>query len=214
MIAGLRRYPLIIAGAMFIALLLPPVQHALTASMTAQMLVQIPLLIVVGWLLCSSFPQRLITTVNAWNHSGITGLLLAAFAAAFWMLPRSLDTAASEPLMMAAKFVSVPLLIGLPLGLSWPRMGFVVRGLFISELIAMFFRIGWVYLVSHIRLCSNYLLGDQQRTGEYMLMIGGAILLWVIVKLMWGHFDSLPDDRQTMPSHRHDVNEFHHPAGH
>ncbi|MGH8282477.1 MAG: hypothetical protein ACRESE_01350 [Gammaproteobacteria bacterium] len=214
MTAGVQRYSLIIAGALFVALLLPSVQHALTASMTAQMLVQIPLLIAVGWLVRDALPQRLKTAINAWNHNGITGLLLAVCATVFWMLPRSLDAAANEPLMIASKLVSVPLLIGLPLGLSWPRMGFVVRGLFISELIAMFFRIGWVYLVSQVRLCSNYLLGDQQRTGEYMLMIGGAILLWVVVKLLCGHFVSLPDDRPITPSRRYDPHQLGHHEQH
>ncbi|MGH8398852.1 MAG: hypothetical protein ACRETA_11520 [Gammaproteobacteria bacterium] len=201
MIADWRRYPVIIAVVLFAVLLVPPMQHALTANMATQMLVQIPLLIAVGWLLRGALPPWLVAVTDAWNHNGITGLLLAAFAAAFWMLPRSLDAAIGEPLMIAAKFVSVPLLIGLPLGLSWPRMGFVVRGLFISELIAMFFRLGWLYMVSPIRLCNNYLLGDQQRSGEYMLIIGGVILIWVLIKLLWGHFD-VPQDDTNSPRRR------------
>ncbi|MBU6470291.1 MAG: hypothetical protein KGL00_01415 [Gammaproteobacteria bacterium] len=69
------------------------------------------------------------------------GLLFATFVTAFWMLPRVLDAAASEPL-----------LTGLPMGLSWPRMNFVVRGVFLMELIAVFFRFGWLYLISPVRL--------------------------------------------------------------
>jgi hypothetical protein len=84
----------------------------------------------------------------------------------------------------------VPLLIGLPLGLGWPRMGFVVRGVFLLELIATFFRLGWLYLVSPLRLCNNYLLDDQQRAGQYMLVIGGVILACVMAKLLWGRFNS------------------------
>jgi hypothetical protein len=106
------------------------------------------------------------------------------------MLPRSLDAAVSEPWMALAKFTSVPLLIGLPLGLGWPRMGFVVRGVFLLELIATFFRLGWLYLVSPLRLCNNYLLDDQQRAGQYMLVIGGVILACVMAKLLWGRFNS------------------------
>lgn len=204
MIAAARRYSLGIAVVTFVVLLLPPVQRALTASMAAQMLVQIPLLIAVGWPLRGALPPRLVATTKSWNQNGITGLVLATLATAFWMLPRSLDAAATEPLVAAAKFVSVPLLIGLPLGLSWPRVGFVVRGLFVLELIAMFFRLGWLYMISPTRLCNNYLLGDQQRSGQYMLAIGTAILLWVGAKLLWGHFDVWPDDRPTTPTSRID----------
>jgi hypothetical protein len=92
--------------------------------------------------------------------------------------------------MAFAKFASVPLLIGLPLGLGWPQMGFVVRGVFLLELIATFFRLGWLYLVSPLRLCNNYLLDDQQRAGQYMLVIGGVILACVLAKLLWGRFNS------------------------
>jgi len=106
------------------------------------------------------------------------------------MLPRSLDAAVSLPWMAFAKFASVPLLIGLPLGLGWPRMGFVVRGVFLLELIATFFRLGWLYLVSPVRLCNNYLLDDQQRAGETMLVIGSVILAGVLAKLLWGRFNS------------------------
>ena len=91
--------------------------------------------------------------------------------------------------MAAAKYLSVPLLIGLPMGVSWPRMTFVVRGVFLAELVATLFRLGWLYLISPIRLCNNYMLNDQQRLGEYMLAIGGGVLVWLGWKLLWGHFE-------------------------
>lgn len=202
MIISTRYRPVLIATVMFIALLLPPVNHLLVARMATQMLVQIPLLIIVGYLLRSALPPRLLTVVDGWNRNGISGLVLATFATAFWMLPRSLDVAATEPLATAAKFASVPLLIGLPMGLSWPSMNFVVRGVFILELIAMFFRLGWLYMISPIRLCNNYLLDDQQRSGRYMLMIGAAILAWVAFKLMWGHIHLPQDGKQIPPARR------------
>ena len=68
-------------------------------------------------------------------------------------------------------------------------MGFVVRGVFLLELIATFFRLGWLYRFSPIRLCNNYLLDDQQRLGDYMLVIGGLMLVGLTAKLLWGRFD-------------------------
>jgi len=190
MIAGWPRLAPTAAAVLFAALLLPPVRAWLEASMTLQMLVQIPLLIGVGYLLAGALPERLDASIARWNHHGITSLVLASLAGMLWMLPRSLDAAVSEPWMALAKFTSVPLLIGLPLGLGWPRMGFVVRGVFLLELIATFFRLGWLYLVSPLRLCNNYLLDDQQRAGQYMLVIGGVILACVLAKLLWGRFNS------------------------
>ena len=185
-----RSCPVGLAALLVLVLLAPPVRRGLEATMTAQMLVQIPLLVAAGWLLSRAFPAPVPVRVERWNHRGITGLVLATAAATFWMLPRSLDAATSHPLMVAAKYLSVPLLIGLPFAVSWPRMGFVVRGVFLVEFVATFFRLGWLYLISPIRLCNNYALNDQQRLGVYMLAIGGGLLVWLAWKLLWGRFES------------------------
>ena len=179
-----------LAALLVLVLLAPPVRRGLEATMTTQMLVQIPLLVAAGWLLFRAFPARVLARVERWNHRGISGLVLATAAAAFWMLPRSLDAATSHAPVAVAKYLSVPLLIGLPFAVSWPRMGFVVRGLFLVEFVATFFRLGWVYLISPIRLCNNYALNDQQRLGGYMLAIGGGLLVWLVWKLLWGRFES------------------------
>ena len=178
------------AALLVLVLLAPPVRHGLEATMTAQMLVQLPLLAAAGWLLSGAVPPRVLARVERWSHRGLTGLVLVTVTAAFWMLPRSLDAATSHTLISAAKYLSVPLLIGLPFGVSWPRMGFVVRGVFLVEFVASFFRLGWLYLISPIRLCNNYALSDQQRLGGSMLAIGGGLLVWLAWKLLWGRFES------------------------
>ncbi|MGH8798054.1 MAG: hypothetical protein ACREXI_13425 [Caldimonas sp.] len=182
-----------LAALAFLVLLAPPVRHGLEASMTAQMLLQMPLLVGVGWLLSHALPARASAGVDRWNHRGITGLVLASVAGAYWMLPRTLDASVTVPLIGAAKYLTLPLLIGLPFALGWPRMGFVVKGVFLLELIATFFRLGWLYLISPERLCNNYLLDDQQRLGRYMLLIGVALFLGVAAKLLWGRFDTLAE---------------------
>ena len=58
------------------------------------------------------------------------------------------------------------------------------------EFVATFFRLGWLYLISPIRLCNNYALNDQQRLGRYMLAIGVGLLVWLAWKLVWGRFES------------------------
>jgi hypothetical protein len=194
------RHPIGVSACAFLALLVPPVKHALEASMTAQMLLQIPLLVSVGCLLSRALPTRARTIADGWNDRGITGLVLASVASALWTLPRTLDAAVTEPLIDGAKYLSVPLLIGLPFALSWPRTSFIVRGVFLLELIATFFRLGWLYLISPDRLCNLYLLDDQQRLGRYMLLTGAALFVVVAAKLIWGRFDSLVESHPSSAS--------------
>jgi uncharacterized membrane protein YeaQ/YmgE (transglycosylase-associated protein family) len=174
---------------LWVGLAVPPVQRALQSTMSLHMLVQIPLLALAGWLAARVVPRRIVDAIAAWNLGGISGLLLASLAGTVWMVPRALDAALDDPAVALAKFLTVPLLIGAPLALSWPRMGFVVRGVFWVELIATAFRLGWLYLVSPERLCSNYLLSDQQQLGRLLLAIGGAMALLVAWQLIWGRIE-------------------------
>lgn len=172
--------------ALLLLLAAPPLLRTLEASMTAQMLVQIPLLAVAGVLLGKSLPGRAVSRVEPWNRGGVTGLIAVTFTAACWMLPLSLDAAKAGAAADLAKFLTVPLLIGLPLALSWPRTSFVLRGLLLFEAVAMLFRLGWLYLISPLRLCNSYGLSDQQRLGEWLLIAGAALLLGIGWRLLWG----------------------------
>ena len=171
-----------------LTLLVTPLRQVLESSMTMQMLVQLPLLFGIGALFSQAVPSWMRMRLTPWNQFGITGLVLANIAIAVWMLPRALDASVTEPLVTTAKYLSLPLLAGLPFALSWPLMNFIVRGVFLLELIATFFRLGWLYLISPERLCNLYLLDDQQRLGLYMLVIGTVLLLGVAGKLLWGNF--------------------------
>lgn len=171
---------------LWMLLVVPPIRQALQATMTAQMLVQIPLLVIAGWLISGAVPRRVDAALARWNSAGVTGVLLASVTAAMWMLPRMLDASVDEAWVAAAKFTSIPLLIGVPLALSWPLMTFVVRGVFLLELTASAFRMGWLYLVSPVRLCSNYLMSDQQRLGRLLLVLGAALCLLLAWQLIWG----------------------------
>lgn len=155
--------------------------------MSLQMLAQIPLLALAGWCLAQGAPGWLGRRLVNWNHNGISGLLLASLTGMVWMLPLALDAALDNAWITLAKFLSIPLLIGAPVALSWPRAGFVVRGVVLLELTATVFRLGWLYLISPVRLCSNYLLDDQQQLGKLLIVVGFTIVLLLVWKLMWGH---------------------------
>lgn len=182
-----RRRSLAVALALFVVLALPPAAHALQARMQLQMLVQIPLLALAGYLFRAALSDCWEARIHAWNPVGINGVIVATFVLSYWMLPRSMDAAVSDWPYAVAKFITVPLLVGLPMGLSWPRMNFIMRGVVVMELIAMFWRLGWLYLASPVRLCNNYLIDDQQLTGRYLLAAGVALLVWVALQLLFGH---------------------------
>lgn len=175
---------------LWLVLALPPARHALEAAMSLQMLVQIPLLALAGWWLQPLLlPPSRSRALEPWNHGGVSGLLLASLAAMVWMLPRAMDAAIESPAVEAAKFASVPLLIGVALAASWPRAGFVVRGVFLVEAIATAFRVGWLYEAAPQRLCTNYLLGDQQWLGRLLFAIGTVASLWLVARLVWGRIE-------------------------
>jgi hypothetical protein len=188
-----RRWSAVLAALMFLTVLLPPVKHGLESSMSTQMLVFMPLLVGVGVLLRAALPAGVLQRGADWDYRGVTGLVLASITAAFWMVPRLLDSAVAQPAVDAARYLSLPLLIGLPFSVSWPRMSFIVRGVFLLECIATLFRMGWLYLIWPDRLCNSYLLDDQQRLGQYLILIGVAACFAIGAQLLYGHFEPLAE---------------------
>lgn len=188
------RLPTIAACVMAVLVLVsPPARAWLESSMTAQMLVQLPLLAAVGAWMASALPASAGKWFARRDRWGINGLLLASMTSLVWMLPRALDAAVDDAWIAGAKFATVPLLIGMPLALSWRRASLVLRGVFLAETIATCFRLGWLYQVSPQRLCSNYLLNDQQRLGYWLLVIGAALFVLLMGKLLAGRFEPGPD---------------------
>lgn len=171
--------------ALWVVNMLPPVRALIETTMTSQMLVQLTMLTMSGWFVAHLVPLHVRDHIDRWNAQGIAGLLLATVTSMVWMLPRMMDSSLSDGTITVAKFVTVPLLIGVPLALSWPLMGFVVRGFFLLEAVATAFRLGWLYLISPERVCVNYLIDDQQVLGIVMLCIGGVLFVYFGWKLMF-----------------------------
>ena len=178
-----RRVLLLLSGWALLAV--PPLRALMESSMVAHMLLQIPVLAALGvWgaaLLPDGFRERL----DAYNDRGLPFALLAVFMAAFWMLPRSLDGALNQGIMEFAKFISVPLLLGVPLGLSWRRLPLIARGFLWSKLLSMLIVLGWLYSVAPVRLCTNYLVDEQTLLGRSLLMLAGVVALLLAGRLFF-----------------------------
>lgn len=180
--------PWVLAGALlWIGLIIPWARALLESTMTLQMLVQIPLLALAGAWMVQGRVGKISQRLSRWNAYGISGLLLASITGMLWMLPIAMDAAISQPLVTWTKMLSVPIFIGMAVAVSWPLANFVVRGVVILELIATTVRIGWLYLIAPDRLCSNYLLDDQQQLGTLLIAIGAVITLITAWNLIWGH---------------------------
>ena len=144
--------------------------------MTGHMLVQIPLLAIAGWLIARPAARAGRAELGGFNAVGVPGLLIAAFAVVVWMLPRMLDAALSSTLVEAAKFTTVPLLIGAPLALSWPLLPHVARGFIWANLVSHAAVLGWLYSVAPNRLCTRYLFDQQAVLGAALLVVALAML--------------------------------------
>jgi hypothetical protein len=77
------------------------------------------------------------------------------------------------------------LLVGVPLTLSWDRLGFIGRAIVRIEFIAMLLRLGWLYLISPQRLCYSYTIGDQQLLGQACLLVAGCLGFVWLLPLFW-----------------------------
>lgn len=154
-------------------------------------LVQKPALALAGWVACYTIERRwpAIGAVS-WNRGGTTGVLIASFTSAFWMLPRSIDWSISDSAGEVAKFITLPLLMGGPLLLSWRRLPGLARCLIITHLISMLLCLSWVYSTAPQRLCSSYLLSQQQQYGEAMLWLAGILSLVCSATLFGVRFNS------------------------
>lgn len=167
-----------LALALLAVLALPPVRAALEASMSRHMLLQFPLLAGAGWLLAGALPARWSARVEAWNAYGIAGLLACALVLSLLMIPRLLDLALVDGRIELLKAFSL-LACGAALRLSWRPAGLLVQGFFLGNVLPMTAAAGQLYQDSPLRLCNAYLLDDQVRLGE------GLVLLAVVIGLAW-----------------------------
>lgn len=175
---------------LYLLLATPLARDWLEATMSRHMLVQIPLLAALGAAAARLLPQRVQQALLACTGGAIAWVVLAMFASMYWMLPRALDEALVRPAFEAAKFVSLPLLVGMPLALAWRRLGAIGRGFVWTNFISMLAVLGWLYLAAPVRLCNSYLVDEQQSAGWAMVLLAIALFAGWLAALFVG--DGLP----------------------
>lgn len=168
---------LLCAAALFAACAV--LRTTLEADPVTHVLVQLPCLALAGWLVGSSMRETILVAYASADR-GLSGLLVAIFTIAFWMLPRSIDAALENPVVELAKFFSIPLLIGVPFAICWKHVHPIVRGFLKANALSMLAVLAFLYTHAPIRICNNYLVSDQERLGFGFLIVAFALaLIWV-----------------------------------
>lgn len=180
------RHGRISVATLYLLLATPAARGWLEASMIGHMLLQIPLLTAVGIMSSRLLPQRWQNSLLAAAGGAIPCVLTALFVSSYWMLPRALDAALTDPLVEIAKFVSLPMLVGLPLGLAWKQLRVIGRGFVWTNFISMLAVLGWLYIVAPVRLCNNYLVDQQGQAGWWMVKLALLLFAWWLGNLFVG----------------------------
>jgi hypothetical protein len=153
----------------------------LEASPVTHVLVQLPALALAG----AFIAPHLRFGRGEWNRGGWACLLAAGFGIAFWMLPRNIDAAVADMRWEAAKFVSLPLLVGLPLAAGWTRAHPLTCAMVKAQTLSMLAVMAFLYTHAPMRLCNAYLAQDQYLLGIGFLAVSFAAAVTWITPLMF-----------------------------
>jgi len=167
-------------------LLAGPLLGVLESTMLSHVLIQFPILIAIGIVLGDKSRMAFAPLLKVCNGGGIAGILIATFTLAFWMIPRWLDAALNDHWVGVAKYLSLVMLVGVPLAWSWSRLHFIARSVVKIEFLTMLFRLGWLYLISPDRLCNNYLLKDQTYLGYGFLILAVSLAISWLIPVFFG----------------------------
>ncbi len=155
-----------------IATISPPVDSFLDASMSRHMLVQMPLLVALGYAagLIWRMPR------DRFASLGLCAIFFAMGSVIFWMLPRSLDTAVTTAWADQAMHVNM-LVAGWSLVIGLPRLPFHSKMAFGVYGLAMALTAGIVYATAVVPVCSRYSVQQQNEAGTLLLWIGGVLFI-------------------------------------
>lgn len=162
-------------------LILPPVADLLESIMYIHMHMQMPLLVVSGFLMARFFQNQFPQFFAKWNSNGIPGIILFVIITSYWMLiPRLMDEAITMPMIEGFKFVSLPFLAGVPLRDSWKKLSSDGKNIVYEAFVILLFLVAWIYIGAKDQLCNNYLIHEQKELGWGTLVVAVCITIYLI----------------------------------
>ncbi|MGP4078536.1 hypothetical protein ACTWQL_01370 [Pseudalkalibacillus sp. R45] len=165
---------------LYIALMLPPVVNLMESIMIVHMHMQMPMLVIAGFLMARLFQKRFPRFFQKWNQNGVPGILLFMIIMVYWMIPRTMDEALTIQSVEVFKFISLPFLAGVPLRDSWKKLSAFGRNSIIVSFTIMFFGMGWLYIESPEQLCNNYLLIEQITLGWGFVTLAICFVIYLV----------------------------------
>ncbi|MFD2208461.1 hypothetical protein ACFSMW_01940 [Virgibacillus halophilus] len=165
---------------LFMLLTIPPVVHLMESIMIIHMHMQMPMIVVAGFLMAPFFQKKFPHFFSKWNQSGIPGILLFSIIMLYWMLPITMDEALTELGMEVFKFFSLAFLAGVPLRDSWKKMTDMAKNVLLSVFLAVFSLMGLLYLFAPVQLCNNYLRIEQITLGWGFVATALCLLIYLL----------------------------------
>ena len=172
----------ILATSIFIVAIMPSLPFAhivIQSSMAFHMLIQIPMLILAGYVLkkiSSTIDHSLAESLAQWLWIYLSGL--------FWMLPISLDKALIYPIWDIFKVITL-LITGAILKVVFQSHR-VLALFFIGSTAMMLFFVGFYYQGTNVRLCNAYLIESQHEAGSGLIMAASLLLGFLFWKIQQG----------------------------
>jgi hypothetical protein len=168
-----------------ISLSVPPLRSLIEQSMFWHMVVQMPLLVLAGWLTMSAWPRRSpLQFMTAWNVYGLNGFFITFLILAYWMLPSAIDRAVVLPQADALKLLTL-FAAGALSKHALDRSPTVLQLFFVALTVSMLIWLGFYFVTTELRLCNAYSLASQVSAGWGLIGLGistgGAWLLYAAV---------------------------------
>jgi len=162
-----------LASLLAFLLVSPPVRSLLESRMSLHMAVQLPLLLLCGWLIARTATTRL-AMLSRVDNSGLFSATTASCVLGLWMVPAALDWAVIDTRVAWLKYL---MWVGVGALLYSARHRFtpVIQAFFLTNSAWMTSAAGLLYLDAEQQLCVNYLVDDQQATGWALMGWGAAL---------------------------------------
>lgn len=177
-----RPWPIAVAVcSLSVALSAPPLRSLIEQSMLWHMVIQMPMLVLGGWLVMGAIRNTALpAAMAAWNRYGLTGFIAAQAVTAYWMLPLAIDRAVVLPAADGAKLVTL-LACGALLRHSVDRAPAVLQLFFIGYALPMMIWLGLYFASIDLRLCNAYSLESQVRAGQGLAILAFTLgALWLV----------------------------------
>ena len=164
-----------------VALSVPPLRRVIEQSMAWHMVVQMPLLVLGGWLAVRALsPYFSFPRLVSFNQLGLTGFMAAQVIVAYWMLPSAIDRAVVLPSADAFKLLTL-FIAGLLLADAFKRAPGALQLFFMGYWVSMMAWLGIYFATTDLRLCNAYSLQSQSNTGWGLLALGLTLsLVWAV----------------------------------